>query len=80
MASAVWQLYKTDDIGEWVMVANFDSLAALARRVIEIEALPVRSLFIELHVSADADSDDEVFGHLEYRGKHASYLIKRWAQ
>lgn len=79
MASAVWHLYKTDDLGEWVMVANFQSLAAAAGRIIEIEAIPLRSLFFEMQVSADAATDDEALGHLEYQGRHAGYVIKREA-
>lgn len=77
MTDSIWQLYRTNDLGEWKLVGNFDRLAAAARRIIDIEAVPVGALSFEMHVSADQASDDEVLGHLEYKGKHGSYVIKR---
>lgn len=77
MANAIWQLYRTNEVGDLIVVANCESLSAATKRIIEIEAIPVRGLFFQLHVSADPASDDEVLGHLEYRGKHGGYVIKR---
>lgn len=80
MTNEAWQLYRTNDLGEWTLVANFESLAATARRIIQIEAIPMRGLSFEIHVNADSASDDEVLGHLEYRGRHGGYIIKRQGQ
>lgn len=72
---SLWQLYRTDDIGEWVNVAGLGSLAEVAKRIIAIEAIPARSLIFQMHVDADGASDDEA--HLEYQGRHGVYVIKR---
>lgn len=77
MADSIWQLYRTNDLGEWVLVGNFDRLAAAARRILDIEAVPMSGVAFEMHVNADHASDEEVLGHLEYKGKHGSYVIKR---
>ena len=77
MPNGIWQLYRTNDVGEWVLVAAFESLPAASRRIIEIEAIPARELIFQIHVGADGDSDDEVLDHLEYMGKHSDYVIKR---
>ncbi|MCZ7593716.1 MAG: hypothetical protein M5U16_01470 [Hyphomicrobium sp.] len=59
------------------MVGSFESLAAVARRIIEFEAIPGRALHFEMHVSADHGTDEDVLGHLEYRGRHAAYVIEQ---
>lgn len=76
-ADAIWQLYRTNDIGEWVHIGSFPSLSATAHRIIQIEAVPVEGIFLEMHVSARAARDEDVFGHLEYKGRHSCYVIKR---
>lgn len=72
---SLWQLYRTDDVGEWVAVGGLDSLATVAKRIIAIEAIPARSLIFQMHVDAEGASDEEV--HLEYQGRHGVYVIKR---
>lgn len=37
----------------------------------------MKGLFFELHVDVGTPSDDDVLGHLEYRGRHASYVLER---
>lgn len=72
---SLWQLYRTNDVGEWVVVAGLNSLAAVAKRIIAIEAITARSLIFQMHVDAELVSDEEV--HLEYQGRHGVYVIKR---
>lgn len=79
MTNEAWQLYRTNDLGEWTLVANFESLAATARRITEIEAMSVRVLFFQMQVDLDETSDAEAIGHIEYQGKHGAYVIKRQA-
>lgn len=71
----LWQLYRTNDVGEWVAVAGLNSLAAVAKRIIAIEAIHARNLIFQIHVDAEGGSDEEV--HLEYQGRHGVYVIKR---
>ena len=80
MPNASWQLYRTNDVGEWGLVAHFETLPAATRRIIEIEAIPARELIFQIHVGADGTSDDEALDHLEYLGKHSDYVIKRQGQ
>lgn len=61
-------------------LVDFESLAATARRIIESAGIPVKGLFFELHVDVGTPSDDDVLGHLEYRGRHASYVLERQSQ
>jgi hypothetical protein len=74
-ADSLWQLYRMNDVGEWVAVAGLDSLAAVAKRIIAIEAIMARSLIFQMHVDAESTSDEDV--HLEYQGRHGVYVIKR---
>jgi hypothetical protein len=49
-----------------------------ARRIIEIEDYPVLYIFLEMHVSTTAASDEEAFGHLEHTGRPRSMLSSAW--
>lgn len=73
----VWQLYPSDDTGEWVALGNYESLAAATKRIIDAELIPGRGLSYQVYVNADATKDDQLLGHLEFRGKYAAYVIKR---
>lgn len=77
MAGDVWQLYRTNGSDEWELTASSDSLRALARRIIDIEALSVQSLVFHMHVDLTPKSDSDDPCELEYRGKHAFYVIRR---
>ena len=72
---SLWQLYRTNDVSEWAAVAGLASLAAVAKRIIDIEAIMARSLIFQMHVDAEGVSDEEV--HLKYQGRHGVYVIKR---
>jgi hypothetical protein len=63
----VWQLSMTNEAKESVEAGTFESVVAAARRVVEIEGYPIKSLHLEMHVSTTAASDDEAFVHLNTR-------------
>lgn len=80
LVDAVWQLFRTDQTGEWVLVDNFQGVSRAVERIIAIEALPVRAIFFSFHAPADGQSDAQMFDHLEYTGKHTLYVVKRLLQ
>jgi hypothetical protein len=75
--TVVWELYRTDDVGGLRLAGSFETLAAVAERIVEVEATPVRSLLFKVQVELAHRSDDEALNNLEYQGRHCSYLIKR---
>jgi hypothetical protein len=75
-----WALHRTNQNREWVMVGTCESLSEAAARIIEIEQMPVKGLFFELHVSTLGGDDGEFLGHLEFTGKGALYVVKRSVQ
>jgi hypothetical protein len=68
--------------GQPMPVPNTPRAASItaARRIIEIEDYPVLYIFLEMHVSTTAASDEEAFGHLEHTGRPALYVVKRVVQ
>lgn len=76
MPGGKWQLFRTNALGEWALVGSHESLAAAARRIIEIEAVPERSIAFQMHVGTNDESDADALSHLEYQGKHGVYVIK----
>jgi hypothetical protein len=74
----MWQL-KTADRGEpWTEVGSFDSVAAAARKIIELEEYPVSAVFFELLIETRAGREEEAFEHLEHTGRNTGrcYVIK----
>jgi hypothetical protein len=69
----------TDKSGVWVTVDSFDSVAAAARKIIDLEGYPVSGLFFEILIETSAGSEEEAFSHLEHTGKHTNrcYAVKR---
>jgi hypothetical protein len=53
------------------------TVTAAARRIREIEGRSTGGLFLSMLVEIDYGNDDEAFGHLEYKGQRALYVIKR---
>ena len=74
------QLRMTNAAKEWVEAGSVESVVAAARRIIEIEGYPVKGIFLEMHVSTTAASDDEAFGRLEHTGRRALYVVTRTVQ
>ena len=75
----MWQLKMTKPDSTWIDIDSFETLAAAAKRIIEIEGYPVPGLFLELYVDIFDGSDTETFafGHLEHTGRKAAYVVKR---
>lgn len=73
----MWQLYRTNDVGEWTLVETVSALSAAVRRIIELEDAPVDGLHLEAYVSAMTSSDPDAIDHLEFTGKATAYAIKR---
>lgn len=71
--SESWELFRTDECGQWTESRTFDSIAAVARCIIEIEALDTQTLTLQVPVSVNAQE----FPVLEYKGRHALYIIRR---
>ncbi|WP_158920947.1 hypothetical protein [Acidisphaera sp. S103] len=67
----------TNAAKEWTEAGSFDTVTAAARRIREIEGRAEGGIFLSIYVEIDFGSDDEAFGHLEYTGKRALYVIKR---
>jgi hypothetical protein len=75
----MWQL-KTADPGEpWMDLGIFESAAAAARKIIELEEYPVSAVFFELLIETKAGSEEEAFAHLEHTGRRTErcYVVKR---
>ena len=74
----MWQLHMTGSGGGgWVLVDRFESVTEAARRIREIEDYPVTGVFLEIYVCTESGNDAEAFAHLEHKGRHALYVIKR---
>ncbi len=73
----MWTLHSASAGADWTTIGTFDSLKDAARRIIEIEGLPVSGVFFQTHVSSLDGSDDEALSHLEYTGRTAAYVVKR---
>jgi hypothetical protein len=74
----MWQL-KTAHRGDaWTKLGEFDTVAAAARKIIELEAYPVTALFFDMLVDTKSSTDDEAFSYLEHTGltTERCYLIK----
>lgn len=76
----MWQLYQTNDVGEWTLVETVSALSVAVRRIIELEDAPVDGLQLEAYVSAAPSSDRDALDHLEFTGKATAYAIKRLIQ
>jgi hypothetical protein len=61
-------------------VGSFDSVAAAAHKIIELEAYPITGVFFEvlIETGSGAASEQEAFAHLEHTGKTGRcYVVKR---
>ena len=72
-----WQLYRSNSELELEPIGAPGTISGAARRIISIESLSVDSLTFQLHVPASFAPDAEVLSHLEYKGRHSVYIIKR---
>lgn len=76
MANALWHLYRTNEQG-LALQGTWPTLAEVARKIIDTEAIPLTGLAFRLHVDIDAASDEQILADLEYSGKHGSYVIRK---
>jgi hypothetical protein len=71
------KIYRTDGAGDLAPVASAGTLSAVARRIVELEAISAEGITFLLHVHTGFRPDAETLDHLENRGKHAFYLVGR---
>jgi hypothetical protein len=77
----MWQLHMTNPGKEWGLVGNFESATAAVRQIIRLEDSPNMGIHLEMYVDTSVgNNDDEAFGHPEYSGKKALYVVKRQRQ
>lgn len=72
-----WALYESDGTGQWRHIPRPKALAEAARHIIEAESIPARTLIAELHIDANAGSDDAALTQIEFKGARACYVIRR---
>jgi hypothetical protein len=75
----MWQLrMKTKSDKDWVSVGTFGSVTEAAHRIVKLEGIKKKGLFLEFYVETNGlGTDDEAFRVFHYTGKHALYGIKR---
>jgi hypothetical protein len=75
----MWQLrMKAPSDKDWMPVGIFGTVSEAARRIVELEGVPKKGLFLEFYVETGELGTDEVaFRVFHYNGKRALYGIKR---
>jgi hypothetical protein len=77
----MWHLNMAEKGQSWAMVGTFETIAAAARKIIELEAYKKNhGLFFEIYIETGpwAASEEEALGHLEHTGKSGRcYVVKR---
>jgi hypothetical protein len=75
----MWQLaMKTPADKDWMPAGTFATVTEAARRIVELEGVSQRGLFLEFYVETnESGTDDEAFRVFHYTGKRALYGIKR---
>ena len=75
----MWQLKMADPGEPWTDLGIFESAAAAARKIIELEEYPVSAVFFELLIETKAGSEEESFSYLEHTGRCTGriYVVKR---
>ena len=76
MKTSCWHLYRPSFSGVLNEIGIFDDLAEVARRLIALERLPVRTISFEVRVNADRTTDAQALGHLEFQGELTRYTIE----
>lgn len=73
----MWELHKTNEARQWELADRFETVTAAVRHLLDIEGLTDRTgIHLEMYVDTNG-TDDEAFGHFEYTGRKALYVIKR---
>ena len=73
----MWLLAMTNAAKEWIEVGTFETVAAAAARILELEGSPATGVFFYFHVDSVFDSDEEAFRVLHHDGRRALYGVKR---
>lgn len=76
----MWHLKMAERGKEWVTVGSFETVAAAARKIIELEGSSAYGVFFQIYIETGtgAASEHEAFGHLEHTGKNSRcYVVKR---
>lgn len=71
------QLSMTNAAQEWIMIDNFETVTAVARRIRETEGRLSGGIFLEMHVEIDFGTDEDAFSVLPHTGRNALYGIRR---
>jgi hypothetical protein len=76
----MWNLHMAGRGQPWVTVGSFDTVAAAACKIIELEAYSVTGVCLEglIETGLGALKEEESFDHLEHTGKSGRcYVIKK---
>jgi hypothetical protein len=76
----MWQLHINRRQGEWAPDGTFETVRDAVRRIIELEHYSITGIHLEIFVESEYGTDEEAFGHLEYTGRAALYVVKRRVQ
>lgn len=69
--SEIWELFRTDGVGEWRGVGLFGSILEVARSIREIEKNVGSTLILQLTVEMGRSEDA---AHIEFKGRYGSYF------
>jgi hypothetical protein len=72
----MWELKTTQPGQEWVRVGIFETVAAAATRILELEDSTSTGVFFYFHVHV-SDTDEEAFRVLHCDGRRALYGVRR---
>lgn len=77
----MWRLSMAERGKAWTTIGEFETVTAVAQKLIELEGYPVSGVFFELLVDTKTGTDKEAFQHLEHTGKRTgnSFAVK-WIQ
>ena len=77
----MWHLKMARRGGAWITVDNFETVAAAAKKIQELEGDGSYGVFFQIYIETGpgAQSEQESLGHLEHDGKNtgACYVVKR---
>ena len=76
----MWHLNMAEKGQPWTMVGAFETIAAAARKIVELEAYRSYGVFFEVYIETGlgAAPEEESMDHLEHTGKSGRcYVVKR---
>lgn len=65
----MWQLHMAPSGGEWKKIGDFETLSAVAARILELEGYSAGGVYFDAYVEEHYGNDAEFLGHLEHTGR-----------